>query len=141
MFALWLWLVPRDAVAEQEIAAAFQGAGTGWLTLWLGFRVIGSIVTVPIAEELAFRGYLLARLSGGEVVSNSRLPRSLLALAVSSILFGLLHDAWLAGLLAGAVYGLVRYRTDRVCDAIVAHAVTNALLSAYVLLWGAWSLW
>ena len=29
--------------------------------VWLIFRLVGSVVTVPVAEELAFRGYLTRR--------------------------------------------------------------------------------
>ena len=51
------------------------------------------------------------------------------------------EGAWIAGMLAGLVYGLVRYHRDSVTDAIVAHAITNALLSGYVIAFGVWSLW
>ncbi|MFH1973985.1 MAG: CPBP family glutamic-type intramembrane protease [Pseudomonadota bacterium] len=34
----------------------------GLAVAWLIFRVLGSVITVPIAEELAFRGYALRRL-------------------------------------------------------------------------------
>jgi len=32
-------------------------------------------------------------------------------------------------------------RTERMGDAVAAHATTNGLLAAYVLLWGQWQLW
>jgi CAAX prenyl protease-like protein len=47
---------------------------------------------------------------------------------VSSVLFGLMHGEWAAGILAGMAYGLVVVRTGRVRDAVVAHALTNGLL-------------
>jgi CAAX prenyl protease-like protein len=96
---------------------------------------------VPIAEELAFRGYLLATLTRGNPTPDQRLPFSWIALLASSAVFGLMHTDWMAGALAGLAFGLVRYHRGRVMDAVVAHAVTNALLSAYVLTTGHWSLW
>ena len=34
-----------------------------------------------------------------------------------------------------------QYRRGRISDAIVAHGVTNALLAAYVLIFGHWAFW
>jgi membrane protease YdiL (CAAX protease family) len=34
----------------------------GLLAVWVGFRVLGSVLIVPAAEELAFRGYVLQKL-------------------------------------------------------------------------------
>jgi CAAX prenyl protease-like protein len=89
-------------------------------------RGLGSVVLVPIAEELAFRGYLLRFLS-----STPRLSpyvSALLALVVSSMAFGLLHERWLAATLAGLAYGLLVQKTGRLQDAIAAHMVSNMVL-------------
>jgi len=45
------------------------------------------------------------------------------------------------GVAAGVMYGLLLRRTGRMGDAVVAHAVTNALLAGYVLIFGQWQLW
>ena len=39
------------------------------------------------------------------------------------------------------IYAAAQYRRGRISDAIVAHAVTNALLAAYVVILGHWALW
>jgi hypothetical protein len=39
------------------------------------------------------------------------------------------------------LYALALSRRGRLSDAVLAHATTNALLAAYVLTTGAWSLW
>ncbi|MGB3622163.1 MAG: CPBP family glutamic-type intramembrane protease, partial [Ketobacter sp.] len=57
----------------------------------------------------------------------------------SSLAFGALHGAWIAGTVAGVVYALVRIRTRHVGDAILAHAITNGLLCAYAAMTGEWS--
>lgn len=141
VFVLWLGLVPTDAAKDAMVGGAIGDAPLWLAALWIVLRFIGSAVTVPIAEELAFRGYLMARLTPGGPGPADRLPFSWLALLVSSAFFGLLHGAWLAGAIAGLAYGLIRYHRGRVADAVVAHAVTNALLSIYVLGTGHWSLW
>jgi len=60
---------------------------------------------------------------------------------VSSVAFGALHGRWLAGILAGMIYAAAQYRRGEISDAIVAHMVTNALLAAYVLIFGHWAFW
>ncbi len=55
---------------------------------------------------------------------------------VSSVLFGALHGRWLAGTIAGMFYAWALYRRGRVEDAILAHALTNALIAAAVLMLG-----
>jgi CAAX prenyl protease-like protein len=109
--------------------------------VWLVFRVVGSVVTVPLAEELAFRGYLPRRLQAAdfEAVPLGRFTG--LSFLASSVLFGLLHGRWLAGTLAGMFYALALYRRRDLAEPVLAHAVTNALIAAHVLATGNWSLW
>jgi exosortase E/protease (VPEID-CTERM system) len=141
VFLLWVVLVPADPEQSRTMSAGLDRAPGFSACLWLLFRLLGSVVTVPLAEELAFRGYLLGRLSGWTFTTGTRLRRSWLALILSSLVFGLLHGAWVAGAIAGLIYGLARYHRDKLADAVVAHAVTNLLLAVYVLTTGAWSLW
>ena len=53
---------------------------------------------------------------------------------VSSLLFGALHTRWLAGTVAGMCDAWARSRRGRVDDAVLAHAITNALIAADVLI-------
>jgi CAAX prenyl protease-like protein len=97
---------------------------------------------VPIAEELAFRGFLLRRIVSSDFESIDPRRVTAIAIAASSLAFGVMHgDRWLAGAIAGAAYAIAyRYRA-RIGDAVIAHAVTNALLAAWVISRGAWGLW
>jgi len=140
VFGLWILLVPVDPAADQGFDAQLFAASPAIIALWLLFRIVGAVITVPLAEELLFRGYLLSRLAGREPLLQGRLEFSWMPLLVSSALFGLLHGDWVAGIGAGLVFGWVRYRGD-VRDAIIAHACTNGLLTAYVIAGGHWSLW
>jgi uncharacterized protein len=61
---------------------------------------------------------------------------------LSAIAFGLGHGAWwLPGTAAGLAYGLVVMRTGRIGEGIAAHATTNGLIAAWVLLLQQWQLW
>lgn len=141
VFALWVLLVPDDPAQNGIYSAQLFDASSTTVAVWLVFRFLGSVVTVPIAEELLFRGYLLARFARQEIILEGRIAFSWVALILSSILFGLLHTNWIAGIVAGLIFGLVRYRSDSIKDAVIAHASANLLLSVYVISSGSWSLW
>jgi CAAX prenyl protease-like protein len=108
---------------------------------WLLFRVQGAVITVPLAEELAFRGYLLRKLVASDFESVPFDSFTWTSFIVSSIAFGALHQSWVAGILAGTLFALAMYRRGRLADAIAAHAIANALLTIYVISTGSWSLW
>lgn len=137
---IWVALLGDDADFNTGFSRTLNEIPTWQAGAWLVLRFLGTAVTVPIAEELAFRGYLLCKLSGVQPVARGHLPFSIFAVVVSSIAFGALHGAWFAGTVAGLIYAIVRMRTDHVGDAIVAHSVTNALLFAYAGFTGAWHL-
>lgn len=109
---------------------------------WIFIRALAAVVTVPIAEELAFRGYLTRRLMSSDFESVSVQRFTWRALIVSSLLFGALHGGrWIEATIAGLLYGLVLARRGRIGDAIAAHATTNALLAVYVVAFGQWKFW
>jgi exosortase E/protease (VPEID-CTERM system) len=137
---VWAWLLGFDAAYNAQFQAQLDAMPTHWAWLWLALRFAGAVVTVPIAEELAFRGYLMCRLSATEVHTSGPLAPRLLAIAASSLAFGALHNAWIAGTFAGLVYAVVRLRSQHIGDAILAHALTNALLFALALYGGYWNL-
>ena len=63
------------------------------------------------------------------------------ALFIASALFAVEHLQWLAGLVAGLAYGWLYIRTRNLWAPIIAHAVTNGALGAYVVATGRWSFW
>lgn len=134
VFVLWL--------------AADHLLGPGTTTLptphpaWLAVRTAGAVVTVPIAEELAFRGFGYRRPIREEFETVPWNQLNWPALAISSLLFGVLHGKmWLPGTLAGLLYGAAMLRGGKLADAVVAHSITNACLAAYVIFAGRWDLW
>jgi exosortase E/protease (VPEID-CTERM system) len=142
-FVVWMALepVPPYDDAKSSLALRLSQMPAAGAIIWLAFRVIGSVITVPIAEELAFRGYLIRRLIAADVSTVRPGRFTWLSFLISSILFGALHGRWLAGTLAGMAYALTYYRRGELVDAIAAHATTNALIAGFVLVTGSWSLW
>jgi exosortase E/protease (VPEID-CTERM system) len=139
VFALWIGLEPRAASAAP---AALVQASNAARIAWIALRVVGAVVMVPIAEELAFRGFLLRRLASSDFESVGWQAFRWAPFLISSVAFGLLHgERWLAGTIAGAFFALAQLRRGRIGDAIIAHSIANALVAAWVLIAGAWQLW
>jgi CAAX prenyl protease-like protein len=105
------------------------------------FRLLGLAVVVPVAEELFWRSFLLRWLEKQEFLTLRPAAVSLRALLITSVLFALEHSQWLAGFIAGIVYGWIYMRTGRLWVPVIAHAVTNGLLGAYILIMRDWRFW
>ena len=109
---------------------------------WIGCRITAAVIIVPIAEELAYRGYLMRRIVAREFTAVAWRSVSWPAIMLSAAAFGITHGSfWFPGILAGLVYGLVAARTGKIGEAIAAHAASNALIAMQVLLFGRWQLW
>jgi exosortase E/protease (VPEID-CTERM system) len=109
---------------------------------WISSRVLAALLTVPIAEELAYRGYLMRRLMNSDFESVAFRAIRWPALLVSAIVFGIAHGAlWLPGILAGLAYGALLVRSGRMGEVVAAHATSNALIAALVLSAHQWQLW
>lgn len=137
---IWGMLVDIDPEVDRVYKDTLADSVSFWIHFWLILRLLGSVIVIPIAEELAFRSYLLCRLGNQPVILTGRIPFSPVALLLSSLAFGFVHDSWLAGTTAGLVYAWVRYRSEHLSDAILAHATTNFCLFIYVVSTGHWSM-
>jgi exosortase E/protease (VPEID-CTERM system) len=143
VFAVWLALEPLvSSASPTAMPGPLREAPQGIRNAWLALRILGSVVTVPIAEELAFRGFLLRRLVSDDFENVSHVGVMSLAILVSSCAFGFLHgERWLAGTLAGILYAAAYLRRGSIGDATAAHATTNALIAGWALGGGQWQLW
>jgi exosortase E/protease (VPEID-CTERM system) len=141
VFLLWMSLEngkhPDNSPAFH--LAAYPAAAR---IVWLVFRILAAVVTVPIAEELAFRGFLIRRLMASDFASLDLRSHTYMAVLVSSVIFGLMHgERWIAGAIAGLLYAIVFLRRGSLGDAVLSHAATNALIALSVLTQGKWYLW
>jgi exosortase E/protease (VPEID-CTERM system) len=139
-----LWVLPNLAhpVAATPIAAGLAQLSPAARITWIAFRVAAACLTVPIAEELAFRGFFARRLLRRDFDNASYSQLTLLPILVSSLAFGLMHGShWIAGTAAGLVFALLARSRNRLGDAVAAHVAANLLLAICVLLRGDYSLW
>jgi len=141
VFIIWILLEPDIDSSKTALSQGLAELTSGSAAAWLVFRVLGSVITVPLAEELAFRGYLIRKLIAKDFENVPLVQFSWFSFMLTSVLFGLLHERWIAGTLAGMCYALALYRRGQIGDAVIAHMTTNALIAIFVLTQARWSLW
>jgi exosortase E/protease (VPEID-CTERM system) len=142
VFAIWLAL-RRASPGNGALLASSLAALPAWQRIaWLAMRILAATITVPIAEELAFRGYLARRLMQADIEAVSFRDLSLPSILISSIAFGLMHGRMaIAGFTAGLAFAFLAKLRGRLGESIAAHATANLLLGLWVLLRGDYSLW
>jgi exosortase E/protease (VPEID-CTERM system) len=136
-----VWIATDPGKSLDMPLGAWLASLPAWLAaVWLGLRAFGSIVLVPVAEELAFRGYLSRVLISIRFESVGIGEFRWLAFIGSSVAFGAMHQRWVAACLAGVVYALLMYRTKKLSDPIAAHMASNAAIMGWAVAAQQWSL-
>lgn len=109
--------------------------------LLVAFRIAGAALVVPLMEELFWRSFLQRWVQQPDFLALDPARIGIKALFIASALFAVEHLQWFAGLIAGLAYGWLYIRTRTLCAPVIAHAVTNGGLGAYVVLTGDWKFW
>ncbi len=134
-----LWIA-TDANQGGALAAWLASLPVWAAAAWMVCRAFGAVVLVPIAEELAFRSYLQRLLVARDFSQVAPGHFTWISFVVTSLSFGLMHERWIMGAIAGAIYALLVYRTNRLSDAIAAHASSNFVIVAWAIGAQQWSL-
>jgi CAAX prenyl protease-like protein len=137
--AIVFWILVDPLIPYPRFKAdIFNPTGHG---VFIGFRVIGAVMVVPLMEELFWRGFLIRWLVDEDF---KKVPIGLFTRASFTItvaLFSMEHSQWLAGLVCGVLYNWLYYRRKTVFACVVAHATSNAALAAWVLACRDWKFW
>jgi CAAX prenyl protease-like protein len=149
-----IWIGPDLLWPHYREHWIFQNAVTGKIRMdapaelktnlvFLVFRSLGCFALVPMVEELFWRGWLPRWLIDPDDFRRAPLGAyTVSSFWIGSILFASEHGPyWDVGLAAGLLYNWWMIRTRNLADCIVAHAVTNALLTAYILGADQWRYW
>lgn len=151
----WMWGISVGIV----VFVLWINMGEGWMNIGqsTGFdprnasgeidwymallRLIGAALVVPIMEELFWRSFLLRWITRSRFADVTPAQAGLRALFISSVVFGVEHTLWLAGILAGLAYGWLYMKSNNLWVPILSHAVTNGMLGLWVLHTGQWTFW
>lgn len=149
----FLWIGPDLIFGEYRNHWLFQNAVFGEIKgtvqtelrsdpLVLITRAFRAIILVPIIEELFWRAWLMRWLITPSFWTIPLGAFSWSSMLITAVLFASEHGPyWDVGLATGLIYNWWMVRTRSLGDCIVMHAVTNACLSGYVLLYGKWEYW
>lgn len=110
--------------------------------MFLVFRFAGAALLVPVLEELFWRSFLMRWLVKPEFWDVPMGTFKASAFWMVALLFASEHGPyWEVGLAAGILYNWWMIRTRSLGDCILAHAVTNAWLSAHTIGAKQWQYW
>jgi CAAX prenyl protease-like protein len=118
-------------------------ASPQWRLAFLAVRVAGATLLVPVMEELFWRDFLWRYVLAPNNFKLARVgERGLAPFLVVSAAFAFVHgNWWLTSVVWALMIGALLVYTKSLGACIVAHAVTNALLAAYVLKTHDWAFW
>lgn len=145
-----LWLLDRDVLHwfnRIEARAAFNPfeelkehpLPVAW---FLGVRLFGLVLVVPIIEEFFLRGFLMRYIDDpdwDEVPLGTAGKWAILGVFIYA---GFTHPS--EAIAALAWFGMVTWlylKTGSIWNCVIAHSITNLLLAAYVLWREEWALW
>jgi CAAX prenyl protease-like protein len=133
----WLFDNSITGAAASSIAPALRRN-----VIFVVLRVASSVALVPVLEELFWRGWLMRWLIDKDFLKVPLGTYARTAFWITAVLFATEHGPyWEVGLAAGIVYNWWIVHTRNLADCMLAHAVTNGLLSVYVLTAGQWQYW
>ncbi len=151
VFAIWIapdqlfpgyrhfWLFENPLMGKVQTGLSAEARGQT-AVLWL--RAIRAVAIVPVVEELFWRGWLMRWLISPDFETIPLGTWSASAFWIVALLFASEHGPyWDVGLAAGLLYNWWMVRTRSLGDLVLAHAITNACLSAFVVGTGKWEYW
>lgn len=155
----WLWAGLVAPLLGLVVFVLWINMDSGWMNLGgaAGFdprdsvgafdwplvmtRLAGAVLVVPLMEELFWRSFLMRWIQEHHFLDLAPVQIGLRAMLISSVLFGVEHNLWLAGIVAGLAYAWLYRASGNLWPPIIAHATTNLVLGLWVLSTGNWQFW
>ncbi|MEO8099000.1 MAG: CAAX prenyl protease-related protein [Acidobacteriota bacterium] len=151
VFVLWIapdllfpgyrghWLLSNSITGSVSAGLAESERSNTAVLLLRGLR---ASLIVPIVEELFWRAWLMRWLISPDFSKVPMGTYATQAFWIVAIAFAAEHGPyWDVGLATGIIYNWWMVRTKSLGDLILAHGVTNACLSLYVVTAGKWEYW
>ena len=143
VFGLWINLDAPWMTLTVETAPSFVPKDAAGQLDWplIVARTVGAALLVPVMEEMFWRSFLMRWAQNPVFEGVAPAAVGLKAIVLSTFVFMLAHTLWLAAIVAGLAYALIYIRTGKLWTAVIAHAVTNGALAAWVVATGNWQFW
>lgn len=110
----------ENSVMIRNSAEYYSGVCSG---LGIALLIINLLIIAPISEEIALRGIVYTRV---EKTTNP-----IVAIMISSLLFGLMHIMAggmvlvIGAILMGVLFGLIYYKTNSLLICFISHSIAN----------------
>ena len=140
---------PGDETVFDPVERILGPSGLAAFIAFVAIRTLGPVLVVPVMEELFWRNWLWRYLiapNNWRLASVGEWDRT--AVIGTCLAFALVHPQRLVSLVWAGLIAWLLLRTKSLGACIVAHAVTNLLLAAYVLIMtlalgnaGEWYFW
>lgn len=142
-----LWIAPQQFFGFEARRVGFDvdllrdQPALYWGTV--GLRFLRLVVVVPLLEEIFWRGFLLRYLVNERFSAVPFGAFSWVSFLVVALIFGFAHSRadWIAAIVTGALYNIVAYRSKSLASCVMAHALTNLLLGAWIMATRQWGFW
>lgn len=143
LLVFMLWIKLDAGWMRFGVAAGFDPRDAAGAIDWrlALIRIAGAALVVPIMEELFWRALVLRWLESADFLAVAPARVGIRAVFIGALLFGVEHQLWFAGILAGMAYSMLYLRSGSLWAAILAHGVTNGALGIWVLTTGHWHYW
>lgn len=142
VFVAWILLDAPWMMLGEPAARFVPVDATGSLDLPLvAVRFVGAALVVPVMEELFWRSFLMRWIQHPRFEGVDPRRIGLRAVVLSTFVFMLAHTLWLAAIVAGLAYAWLYVRCGTLWAPVVAHAVTNGALGAWVVATRQWQFW
>ena len=141
VFVVWIELGQSGAVIthSERFVPLLPDGSLDWPKALL--RLAGLALVVPIMEELFWRSLILRWIDQHDFLSLSPRRVGLGAFVITTALFAVEHDSWVAGAIAGITYNALYMWSRNLWIPIVSHAVTNGALGIWIIATRNWHFW
>jgi uncharacterized protein len=136
VFIAWVGLDGHYPMFEREgdfNPVRSYGQGSALSLIFIGVRILGSSLVVPMIEEVFYRSLLYRYIIHSQFLKIPLNRFDLRAFLIAGALFGFSHFEWIPGILCAFTYQALVCRKNRLGDAISAHAITNLLLGIWIV--------
>jgi CAAX prenyl protease-like protein len=126
-----------------EPAAVFVPLDAQGQLAWplVALRWLAAVLVLPLVEELFWRSFLMRWMRSARF--ETVLPQQVgpKAIVLAAFVYTLAHPQWLAAAIAGLAFAALYVRTGRLWVPVIANAVSQGALGAWVVAGGHWSAW
>lgn len=155
LLGIALWIAPYHLWAGFQVSNGLFGlmgqtrqtfnphemSSSGLFYFFICARTLGYVLVTPVFEELFIRSFLIRYLINPDFKKVPIGAYTALSFFGSAVFFALTHTEWIVALIYALLLNTLLIKTKSFNACVIAHGVSNLVLTAYVFTTGSWGLW